>query len=99
MIQRGELRGVKAGRVWRVPRESLEGFLRAGSADHGYAAPERYGDLADNSTHAQATEDRAALVKAVRGKYRDVLSSVDEFIAQKQEEIAWENRRWPDEER
>ena len=28
MLVRGELRGVKVGRVWRVPAEELEVFLR-----------------------------------------------------------------------
>jgi hypothetical protein len=33
---------------------------------------------------------RIAAIRAVRGKYRHALSSVDEFIARKQEEIALE---------
>lgn len=33
---------------------------------------------------------RVASIRAVQGKYRDSLSSVDEFIAHKQEEIALE---------
>lgn len=32
MLERGELRGVKVGRVWRVPSEELEVFLRGGRA-------------------------------------------------------------------
>jgi excisionase family DNA binding protein len=28
MLGRGELKGVKVGRVWRVPKEELEVFLR-----------------------------------------------------------------------
>ena len=28
MLVRGELRGIKVGRVWRVPAEELEVFLR-----------------------------------------------------------------------
>ncbi|HLF95718.1 MAG TPA: hypothetical protein VI457_01115 [Methylococcaceae bacterium] len=36
---------------------------------------------------------RAAAIRAVRGKYRDALSSVDEFIARKQQEIDLEERQ------
>ncbi len=32
MLVRGELRGVKVGRVWRVPAEELEAFLRGEKA-------------------------------------------------------------------
>lgn len=35
-------------------------------------------------------EERMAVFDAMRGKYRDSLSSVDEFIARKQEEKALE---------
>ena len=35
---------------------------------------------------------RIANIRAVQGKYRDSLSSVDEFISRKQEEIALEER-------
>lgn len=31
LLERGELRGVKVGRVWRVPVEELDVFLRGGS--------------------------------------------------------------------
>lgn len=32
MLRRGDLRGIKVGRVWRVPAEELEVFLRGGRA-------------------------------------------------------------------
>jgi excisionase family DNA binding protein len=28
MLERGELRGVKAGRLWRIPQEALDAYLR-----------------------------------------------------------------------
>jgi hypothetical protein len=37
--------------------------------------------------------DRAARIRAVKGSMRNSLSSVDEFIARKQEEIDLEERR------
>jgi hypothetical protein len=37
-----------------------------------------------------SVEDRMAVFDAMRGKYRDSLSSVDDFIARKQEEKALE---------
>lgn len=85
MIRRGELRGVKAGRVWRVPVESLTAFLQAAGR----------ADLVDTVSQTAPPEDRVARIKAVRGKYRNVLSTVDELIARKQVEIVLENRRWP----
>jgi excisionase family DNA binding protein len=85
MIRRGELRGVKAGRVWRVPVESLTAFLQAGGR----------ADIVETAAQPAPPEDlRVARVKALRGKYRNVLSPVDELLARKQEEIAIENRRW-----
>lgn len=36
---------------------------------------------------------RASAIRAVQGKYREALSSVDEFIARKQQEIALEERQ------
>src|SRR5713101_8230635 len=86
LIRRGELHGVKAGRVWRVPIESLEAFLqgagKVGRRDRVYESP---------PGETRAARDQVARVKAIRGKYRDALSSVDEYIARKQEEIALEN--------
>jgi hypothetical protein len=84
MIQRGELHAVKTGRVWGVTVESLERFLQPGLPAVGSGAATQ-----------ETAEERAARVTAIRGKYRDLLPSVDDYIAQKQEEIALENRRWP----
>jgi hypothetical protein len=39
-------------------------------------------------------EEREARVSAVQGMFKDVLSSVDEFLAQKQEEIDLEEERF-----
>lgn len=36
---------------------------------------------------------RAALARQIRGKYRNALSSSEEFIARKAEEVAEEDRR------
>src|SRR5438034_10144287 len=77
MIRRGELHGVKAGRVWRVPSESLETFL------HKQQIP----TAATPAARAAQDAEHAAHVRSIRGKYRDVLPSVDEYIARKQEEI------------
>jgi excisionase family DNA binding protein len=87
MIRRGELHGVKAGRVWRVPSESLEAFF------HRQQIP----TTVKPTVGTERDAEHAAHVRSIRGKYRDVLPSVDEFIARKQEEIALENRRWPEE--
>jgi len=46
-------------------------------------------DEADNNERAR----RASLARAIRGKYRDVLTSSEEFAARKAQEIALEDRR------
>lgn len=47
-------------------------------------------------TMGSEQERRIASIRAVQGKYRDSLSSVDEFIAHKQEEIALEEGSFRD---
>jgi DNA repair ATPase RecN len=39
-------------------------------------------------------ERRLAVSKQIMGKYRDKLSSVDEFLVRKQEEIDMEDKGW-----
>jgi excisionase family DNA binding protein len=99
MIQRGELHGVKTGRVWRVTLESLERFLQPERSAHHSGEAARLPTAGGEPTQRVSAEEHAARVRAIRGKYRDALPSVDEYIAQKQAEIALENRRWPPEER
>jgi excisionase family DNA binding protein len=95
MIRRGELHGVKTGRVWRVPVESLDRLLQSGGDVNRSAIAVGGPKLAESKEVALSDEELARRIRAIQGKYRDVLSSVDEFIVRKQEEIAWENRRWP----
>jgi excisionase family DNA binding protein len=33
LIERGELRGIRVGRQWRVPKEALEDYLRGESQE------------------------------------------------------------------
>ena len=48
----------------------------------------------DLSGGAQTWQEmRAARIRALRGKYRHMLTPSDEFASQKQEEIAWERDR------
>ncbi len=42
MLVRGELRGIKVGRVWRVPAEELEVFLRGERAAENRPALREY---------------------------------------------------------
>ena len=54
--------------------------------------------IGDSQTDEAALEKerqrRIALSKTIMGKYRNLLSSVDEFIARKQEEIEMEDKGW-----
>jgi excisionase family DNA binding protein len=35
MLERGQLRGVKAGRLWRISQEALEAYLRGEEREEG----------------------------------------------------------------
>lgn len=49
-------------------------------------------ELLDREARGAEQEERGRLASAVRGKYRDVLTSSEDFIARKAEEIALEDR-------
>ena len=53
----------------------------------------RLRDLLDEEAQGERERERARLAASIRGKYRDVLSSSDEFNARKAAEIALEDRR------
>lgn len=79
-LRKGELRGLKAGRAWRIRRDDLQAFLERhlrGGSKH-YTSP-----------HA----DRAARAKAGRGKFAYLKTGSDELAARKEEEIEREDRR------
>ena len=42
----------------------------------------------------KADAERRAFIRSLKGKYKNSLSSVDEFIARKQEEIELEDKGW-----
>lgn len=54
--------------------------------------------IVEQPTHKQveeiSIEERRARVRAIRGKYRGSLSSVDEFLAAKREEVELEEARY-----
>jgi hypothetical protein len=50
-------------------------------------------ELLDKETRSVEQEERSWLAASIRGKYRDVLSSSEDFSAHKREEIAGEDRR------
>jgi Spy/CpxP family protein refolding chaperone len=49
-------------------------------------------ELLDREARSVEQEQRSRLAASIRGKYRDVLSSSEDFIARKREEIAREDR-------
>jgi hypothetical protein len=49
-------------------------------------------ELLEHETHGSEQSRRDALSRTIRGKYRDVLSSSEEFIARKAAETAREDR-------
>ena len=53
----------------------------------------RLRQMLDREAHDVEEEERGRLASGIRGKYRDVLSSSEEFAARKAEEIALEERR------
>jgi len=55
----------------------------------------RNGDFQnDEDALEKERQRRLALSKTIMGKYKNLLSSVDEFIARKQEEIELEDKGW-----
>ena len=55
----------------------------------------RNGDFqTDEDALEKEHQRRLELSKKIKGKYRNSLSSVDEFIARKQEEIEMEDKGW-----
>ena len=53
----------------------------------------RLRELLDEEAQAERARERARLADGIRGKYRDVLSSSDDFNARKATETALEDRR------
>ena len=53
----------------------------------------RLRELLDGEARAVEQEERNRLAAGIRGKYRDVLSSSEDFIARRAEETAREDRR------
>ncbi len=51
-------------------------------------------ELLDKEVESAKRALRDSLITSVRGKYRDVLTSSDEFIARKAEEIKLEDRHF-----
>lgn len=47
-----------------------------------------------NEREAEKEKQRVEFVRSLSGKYKDKLSSVDEFIVRKQEEIELEDKGW-----
>ncbi|HET6453354.1 MAG TPA: helix-turn-helix domain-containing protein [Armatimonadota bacterium] len=76
-IKHGRIPGCKIGRIFRISEEDLERVL----AGEKISKPP-----------AVSQEERAAIVREIRGKYRGMLSSVDDFLRQKHEENEAEER-------
>ncbi len=61
-------------------------------------SPEEKRQLREHLEGEPATHPRnSSLLRELRGKYRDVLSPTEEFLARKREDTEWENRRFNDE--
>lgn len=50
-------------------------------------------EMLEHETYGSEQSRRAALSRSIRGKYRDVLTSSEQFAARKAEEIVLEDRR------
>ena len=76
-IKHGRIPGCKIGRIFRISEEELDRVL-AGEAI--------------SKPPAVSQAERAALVREIRGKYRGMLSSVDDFLRERHEENEAEER-------
>jgi excisionase family DNA binding protein len=82
----GRLGGLKIGGLWRVRESDLDAFLALAASSRLSAPPP--------SSSSLSTEERAARVDAVVGKYAHLPGGVDHFLKQKHEETAREEERW-----
>ncbi len=58
------------------------------------AEQQKLTEVIEQQKRMKAETERRAFIRSLKGKYKDSLSSVDEFIARKQEEIAFEDKGW-----
>lgn len=87
MIRRGELPAVKIGRVWRVPVDALQEYLRGGTVtvpplERTAAAPSPLSE-----------EERLARIEALCGSLKGTGHVVDDFLREKHEEAEREEAR------
>jgi excisionase family DNA binding protein len=80
-----KLKGVKAGRLWRVREDDLKKFLELPESDES----ERLVPGKEVSR-----EELIARIKALKGKYAGSGHIVDDFLRQKHAELEEEERRW-----
>ncbi len=55
---------------------------------------QKLAEVIEQQKQIKAEAERRAFIRSLKGKYKDSLSSVDEFIARKQEEIELEDKGW-----
>jgi excisionase family DNA binding protein len=70
MLETGQLRGVRAGRLWRVPVEALDDYLRTGSPGGG----------ADNEL---SPDDLAAVREGIEAIRRGDFITLEEYDRQR----------------
>ncbi len=58
------------------------------------AEHQRLAEVIEQQKQMKAEAERRAFIRSLKGKYKNSLSSVDEFIARKQEEIELEDKGW-----
>jgi len=71
-IRRGRIPGCKIGRIFRIPEEELERVLSGRSAE--------------NSMTGRSEAERAAIIRALRGRYSAVPGTVEDFLRERHEE-------------
>jgi excisionase family DNA binding protein len=98
-LRSGELRGLRAGRAWRIRHEDMQAFMeRHAQSASAISRPGSSNNLVTRSDRSRGGSlppqtDRAARARAARGKFAYLKSTSDEFAARKQEEIEREDRR------
>lgn len=77
-LKQGKIPGRKFGRIYRIPEDELEKTTAGAQVEQ----PQ------------MDEEARREFVRSLRGKYARLGRTLDDFLAEKQEDIDIEDRRW-----
>ncbi len=91
-LRKGKIPGQRIGRSWLVIEADLDRILSPSFQESEARRLEAI--RAHEEWRSLSPEERGRRIDAIKGKYRGCLSSVDDFMREKHEEVEEEERRW-----